>query len=72
MEVLPLGGLMVLKDLEIFLLMALEGLVALLLVVLEALEVYLLVALEGLVVCLLVVLVVPMVLVVSVALVLLL
>ena len=59
MEVLPLGGLMVLEDLETFLLMvlvalvvlgdlvafhvlALEGLVALLLVVPVALEVYLL------------------------------
>ena len=46
-----------------FLLMALEGLVALHLVVPEALEVYFLVSLEGLVVCLLVVLVVLVVLV---------
>ena len=50
-----------------FLLMAMEGLVALRLVVPEALEVYLLVALEGLVVCLLVVPVVLVFLVVLVA-----
>ena len=79
MEVLPLGDLMVLKDLETFLLMvlmvrvvlgglvgfllmALEGLVALHLVVPEALLVCLLVALVGLVVCLLLVLVVLVVL----------
>ena len=64
MEVLLLGCLMVLEDLETFLLMVLvvlgglvdfllmdlEGLVALYLVVPKDLEVYLLVALEGLVV----------------------